>query len=322
VALSSIDANVYIQRADLKRKPVVRASDWKTIDGEKLLRRLEDDSYGTLWMTRAAEQLIPLASRNLACLTDQSGSVVGRAAVLPGNAFVGLGAIVNGGLRVCDLQRIAGVLQGSTLTASRNLAIPIVQSLALAEWASGQQPLVIRATTDQDDLAAAANTIGYCGGEIGSFPVAQSSRGWLSADDIRGWAPIPDEILIVEFGDLQSVASDLGPVELLPNALACEQEHPYFMEDHLWPNPIPWDRGPLTDRSTQSLVARLLAERWSTTLEEMLAVSSIKRGEDSEWVVIGTVNGRPIKRMAYVLRNPNAKRLPANTRKQRPHRKT
>lgn len=196
----AIDANVYIQRADLKRKRVVRASDWKTMDGEKLLRRLVDDTYQTSWMSREVERLIPLTSRNLVCMIDQSGSVMGRAAVIPGLSFIEAGAVVDGGLRVCSLSRIAGVLQGSTLTAARHLAIPAVQSSTLAEWASGQQSLVIKATTDRAELAGAANTISYCGGPIGSLPVAESSRGWLSADDIRGWDSIPNEILLVERG--------------------------------------------------------------------------------------------------------------------------
>lgn len=123
---------------------------------------------------------------------------------------------------------------------------------------------------------------------------------------------------------MQSVASDLGPVELLPNALACEQENAYFMEDHLWPDPNAWGGRPLTDRSTQSLVARLLAERWSATLDETLAVSSVKRGEDYEWVVIGTVNGKPVQRVAYILRNPNSKHATATAqaRRKRPRRKS
>lgn len=307
------DANVYIERGS-KRKLVIRASDWKTMNGEKLLHRLVDDAEQSSWVKREIEKLIPLTARNLVCLIDPTGSVLGRAAVVPDDFYVELGAVTDGGLRVCGMNRIGGILQGSTITASRDAAIPTVEASILANWASGQQLLIAKTTTDQSVLAHVADTVSHCGGLIGSLPIVESSRGWLSVDDIRNWNPIPDEILIVEREEVETIVSDLGPVELFTNVLVCGQENAYFIQRGAgldWPEPRSFDEIPFRNRSTQSVVARLLAEKWSATLEEVIAKSSISRYPNFKYAAVGTVTGKPIARSPHILRNPHIKPLRA-----------
>ena len=206
----AVDANIYVQRGSRKRL-VVGASDWKTLDGKRLLRRLTEDFERSAWTLREIERLIPVLADNLECLRDRCGTVVGRAAIIPSDLFLELGAVTDGGLRVCHLNKIAGILKGSTMTASRDAAIPSVEAPVLADWASRQRSLIARTDANPEVLAAAADAISHCGGGIGSLPVAQSSRGWLSLAAVRKWQPLPDEIVIAERQDLETVVGDLGP---------------------------------------------------------------------------------------------------------------
>ncbi len=322
----AIDANLVVQRANVRRT-VVRASDWKTMNGEELLHRLADDTLRSAWMLQERERLIPLTARNLLLLTDKSGAVIGRAAIAPTNVYLEIGAITDGGLRACGLSRVAGLIKGSATKASRDVATPIVDAQTLAEWASSQQGLVVEAAVDKPALAYAADTVVHCGGIPGALPIALSSRGWASVEDIRAWKPVPDQVLIVELSDLQNVANDLGPVELLPNVLACGDENMYLITGAallMWPDTGLFHERPFRNRSTESLVASLLAEKWSTTLDEVLAVSTIAGRLNVNWVEVGTVGGKPIRRSAHILRNPHAKPVPvvSHSPRKRRRRKT
>jgi hypothetical protein len=146
-------------------------------------------------------------------------------------------------------------------------------------------------------------------------------------EDIRAWKPVPDQVLIVELSDLQNVANDLGPVELLPNVLACGDENMYLITGAallMWPDTGLFHERPFRNRSTESLVASLLAEKWSTTLDEVLAVSTIAGRLNVNWVEVGTVGGKPIRRSAHILRNPHAKPVPvvSHSPRKRRRRKT
>lgn len=323
----AIDANLQVQRGDSKGKIVVHASDWKTMDGERLLRRLAPEHDLTPWMSRQMDRLIPLTARNLVGLQDRSGDVIGRAAVIPTDLYIDFGAVVDGGLRVCSISKIGGILQGSTVTAARNVAIPTVDPQALAEWASGQQGLLLKyegdnaADVDLSDLAEAADVIARCGGIIGPLPVAESADGWLSVDDIREWDPMPDEVVLVERQDIEDVTTDLGPLRLGPHVLACGRENAFIIQEGQglkWPDPVFFDEAPFRNRSTLSLVASLLAENWSASLAEVLAVSTVSRYPDFNWVVVGTIDGKDIERSAHILRNPRGQSIGKTDRTARP----
>jgi hypothetical protein len=55
-------------------------------------------------------------------------------------------------------------------------------------------------------------------------------------------------------------------------------------------------------------VAHLIAVRWSATIEEVIASSTISSYRDPEFAVIGTIGGKPIERSAHTLRNPHITR--------------
>jgi hypothetical protein len=312
----AIDVNIYVERPDSARQLVVRASDWKTVDGEKLLRRLVDDTEYTPWMRREIEELIPLTAKNLVPLTDQSGAVLGRAAIVASDDFTALGAVTDGGLRVCGLSRIAGILRGSAKTAARDVGLPAVDASTLANWASAQQSLVGKTARDKIGLAHAADTISRCGGQIGPLPIAKSSRGWLSAKGVRTWKT-PSEVLLVDRSEYENVTADLGPLKLYPNVLVCEQDYAHFIDSEAgaWPDPASLDDKPFQSRSTLSRIVSVLAEKWGTSLEDLMAASSISHGDTYHWAAIGTIGGKPIDRLVHVLRNPLARRGP---RKRRP----
>jgi len=65
------------------------------------------------------------------------------------------------------------------------------------------------------------------------------------------------------------------------------QNAPYLEGQGLkWPDPISFDESPFRNRSTLSMVATLLAEKWSASLAEVLVVSTVSRYPDFNWAAI------------------------------------
>ena len=310
----ALDANLYVQRGRAKAKLVVAASDWKTIPPLKLIRRvvdLADPEVRTTLPFRILGQQIP---SNLRPLTDASGEIIGRIAIAPalGRPSVNsTGVVVSGGLRVCSLGGITGILCGRIVTAARDFAIPVVPNIDFAEWASEQEKLVANMSSDPEMLSECAATIWACGGKPENLPIARGSRGWISFADIKNLPRLPDEIHLVYGPDFLAVKR-LGSVKLKGHVLLADPGwHGPLMSDapHAmylqWP-PDPFRRA-LCDYpvSLAQLVLLALAERWSTSPEAVLAASPRWRRARPLKRVIGTIKGKPLRASVSILRNPN-----------------
>lgn len=309
----AVDVNIYVDR-DLSQKLVIRGSDWKTLDGKKLLSRLDDDYEQSAFADREEKALARLTARNLTIVYGPAGETIGRIAVIPQDyAGVGqFGAVTTGGLRACGLYRIAGVLEGQTTTADRSYAIPTIEQSKLADWATAQMKLLARMSLDQPTLTHSADTISRCGGDIGLLPIAETSASWFSAEDIRSRRSLPDRIILVDMSDVYSIQVDYGPLKLAKNVFVCEEGPGSFLvtrasEPEGWPEKESSGMHDFSDRSNKSTAVRLLAERWSVSLEALLAAAKISSDRKYYWEDIGTVHGKPLSRSVSILNNPNRK---------------
>lgn len=241
----AIDTNIYVQRKGSAKKQVIRASDWKTISGKKLITRVADDSTQSSWSAKQQAKLIEELGPNLRTIKNAQGEIVGRVAVNPSELYSDLGAITDGGFRVCAMYRIAGILHGTVTTASRKTATPIIANSDLARWASEQQPLIAPMNFAREEAygrAHAANTIAFCGGNIGNLPVAEVSTGWMSLNQLKNLKPLPNEIILVERSEIYDsyrIIDDFGQIQLNSNVFVCEDNRPSSKMPEMMAGPIP-----------------------------------------------------------------------------------
>lgn len=316
----AIDANLYVQRGDQPRTLIIGASDWKTMDGVKLLKRLTDDHEVAHWMLAEEERLAPLTAANLVPVEDPSGNITGRIAIIPqpGWGAISFGAVTAGGLRTCGIRRIAGILEGITTTASRTSAVPIIEPSKLAAWASTQAQLVRQLTSEKAVLAGAGETISHCGGSPADLPVAEGAKGWLQVSEIASWGSSLNEVVLLDTDEVTNVFDDFGELSLMPGVLACPTNPGRFLESGpydliAWPQPKGCFEGPYRSRSIHALILRTLAECWSATVEEVIAISDITDYPEPTYLAqVGMIGGKPIRRQVDILRNPHA--VPPATR--------
>jgi hypothetical protein len=321
----AIDTNVYVQRGDSVKKHVIRASDWKTISGKKLIARVADDGLQSSWSAKEQARLIEEVGPNLRTVKNNQGEIVGRVAVNPSELHNDLGAITDGGFRVCAMYRIAGIFHGKVTTASRRTATPTVAESDLAQWASEQQSLIAAMKFAPDEAyrrAHAANTVAFCGGNIGDLPVAEVSTGWMSLNELKTLKPLPDEIIIVERSEMYDsdrLIQDFGEMKLNSNVFVCEDNRPYFVEeagDEGWPDPASLSEKPTAGKSNQATTIRTLAQLWGATLGEVEAASSFSIRYEYVWANVAQIGGKPIERSVHIIRNPKkiAKAIPKTTK--------
>lgn len=315
----AIDTDLWVQRDDTKSR-VVEASDWKRISGELLLERLTDDQEQLPWVYEEEKDLIPKIATNLRTLQDSTGNIIARIAIIPQDywGIETFGAVTAGGFRACELRRIAGIITGVAATASRKYAIPVVEPSTLAEWATGQTRLLEAMKLDDSTRAYVADTISRCGGEIGRLPIAEVATGWLSAKKIATLPSLPDEIILVDATDIENIRTDFGDLELAKSVFACQAGTSYFLdipyEEKIdWPEPEYSEDKHFVDRSNRSRVARLLADRWGASLQEVMDASDLSRSPKFFYRKIGTIKGQSIDRSVDILRNPH----PRHARKRR-----
>ncbi len=308
----AVDVNIYVDRGGAGEKLVVGASDWKTLGGEKLLSRLDSDYEQSASSARDERLLMRLVAKNLTLVQDSGGEVVGRIAVIPQDHWdlEQFGAVTAGGIRTCGLSRIAGVLEGHTITADRSYAVPLVDRSELSEWASSQVKQLLRMQLDLPTLAHAADTVARCGGDIGSLPVAEGSRGWLSPADVRTFASRTDKIILADINEVSNIQIDYGPLKLEKNVLLCESGSGSFLvtrdtNHEGWPETLFSENRPFADQSNESRVVRLIAEGWSADMDDVVASAQISQSPKYFFADIGTVYGKTMNRSVNILKNPN-----------------
>ncbi|HXR60500.1 MAG TPA: ATP-binding protein, partial [Solirubrobacterales bacterium] len=201
-------------------KTAARANDWMTIAPEVLLRRLVAEEH------EIDESRLKAIAARVRPLVLDDGTMVGRACVIAHLRHeVGTGAVVVGGLRATNLGPLHGVLLGEVLVAARNSARPTVPAEVLAAWATEQAELALLNGDDTAlDRLDTADVIRRCGGDSGAHPVAMSSAGPLSFEEVVGWLRERDQWFGVGQYELTRNGGD-GDVQLNDDVLAIESGH-------------------------------------------------------------------------------------------------
>jgi len=217
----AIDVDLVVEQGS-KCRVAVTASDWETMDGPKLLRRLllhRDD----VEEITASESLLRAAA-NLRDIRDEPGRLLGRAALrsfLIGGSLrdplAQASAATSGSFRALEQIEIVGLLLGRPDRVSRMMARPSAFDCpeALSSWATEQAALVPELTDEPAALVHNAGLLRLLGGDVRDLPIARTARGICSFDDIAGWKDLPEEILLYE-----EHLGGLGLKELPQNGIA------------------------------------------------------------------------------------------------------
>lgn len=318
----ALDVNLDFQRNNSPAKRLIATSDWQIMEPVDLIRRIQSaDLDGTHAPKRGrtgSEQANKIATRLLRALYDSAGHLVGRAAIVPGlrrrYEWRSMGVVTAGGIHACALNGIAGVLVGNPQTASREIAAPVVEKSKLAEWASTQALLLSRESVSPELLAECAGYIAVCGGILDGLPVAFTRRGWVTVEQIRSWRPMPDEVLILQDAALSNLEGKVGPVTLVENVLTIDVGKPSLLQVNYSSLRKRWFEWPDDDdgegywsfhnRTVEGAIVRTLAEAWSSTPDEVVAVSKIPDDERSFRRIIGTASGKKVSHSVNIFRNP------------------
>jgi hypothetical protein len=217
----SSDVSLQIQQAGAAPLYAVKASDWKTMDGGELLRRVwsQADRQGHDGLCNRNAELL---GKILKPVLDAEGNLIGRACIaatsFPFPVWAQTGVVTVGGLRSCYVTEIAGVLIGRSLRASRDVARPTAEGEPLAKWATEQALLIKKLGEPSIDPLKAATAVLACGGHPGDLPFARALDGLVGIRRIVESVTGATEVLILAPGRELDEALASG-LQLLRNVL-------------------------------------------------------------------------------------------------------
>lgn len=294
----AIDVNLLVDQEG-NRETSVNASDWETISSADLLHRLilhRDDCESIL-----NSQNFKTFSSNIREIRDESGTVLGRAAFKRFFHFAATqedplnqaSTVTAGCFRSIEQMDIIGLLLGHPDRPTRASARPIAFDCpeALINWASGQSDLVRGVTEDMYILHNYTSIIRLFGGDTKDLPIARSSAGPLSFNDIARSRDLPNEIRLMQ--ELWGVAG--GTLPTLPtNAIAVGQGRGNALYDPLFDHdPRRRADHPHWRRFWMSLwgaTIEAIAQGWGVPLQAVLEASEIS---DESMHDAGTIGGKP-----------------------------
>lgn len=310
----SLDVDLCVEEKG-KRDKIVEAGDWCVLESRDFVERLPvHDLYQQV--SRAEEKRFRReAAKNLRILRSDSGDIVGRALITVGYALrfrthMDLGGVVSvGGLRSCSLSGIAGVLTGVATRAARDAARPVVSAEELRRWAEEQVPLIPDLWTDQTAQAACAQYVRLCGGHTGSLPIAIYKGEWCSADEVRLWRDLPDELILLDEFVVESKLRHLREVVLRENLFVVVGAMvPGLLQCRVrWPGSSYGNFTAAQAHFSLTLVGALveaIAEAWGV---ECTAVTKGNDLEGQRNAVIGHAASGEITENAIVLKRPTPK---------------
>ncbi len=307
----AIDVDLSVREGDSIERVVIRADDWKVMEGVDLLRRMEVVSQGL--NPNDVEMFRARAAPNLRMLRADAGEVFGRA-LIGGAADMErsanlLGVVAVGGLRACRLAGIVGVLAGRTLRASRDSALPIVPDSVLKRWAEEQADLVPMLWSSPEQQADCAQYIRLCGGSTKGLPIAIYRGEWVSADQIGGMTSLPDEVVIVDQRNIEFSIRLLKSYTLEDAVFMTTATSTSLLQSRHWTEDR-WPRDIFTGFSRRQrflgatligAVVEALSVAWKVPAEQVLAANNLDWETD---VVIGREGDREIRDSAIRVVRP------------------
>lgn len=325
----SLDVNLHVQHDSENPKLVITGSDWVEISGLELLKRVR--GHKELNTNRPKQRrkinrkdeglekerlsnIINSLAQNLRVVKDSSGAIIGRACISARNADMDYhindrGVVTVGGFRTTDLTGISGILIGTSQNAARDIAVPVIDTRALAEWATDQADLVLNVYDDLKLLEDCAQIVRLCGGDTRNLSIAYGTSGWVSAEDINVWQDIPNEILLVQDASLSLGRMRFGEIKLYKHVLAVDMGWPGVLQNRLSAFHVQWpefaDSGlGFHSKSLEGAVIETLSKKWGKSLEDILAASSFSDDDEDVEREIGTANGQPIIERVDIIRKP------------------
>ena len=196
-------------------------------------------------------------------------------------------------------------------TAARNEAEPVVECDKLSTWASEQSDLVQKTFDKPKELRRCSEVIKACFGKTGNLPIAFSSNGWKSAQDISNWHNPPNEILLSIYTPDILEYRDFDTLILYDHVLATPGGIPFMLRSSQSPWPYQLEcqiKHGLQDphyRVHIGAIVEALSNAWSVPLEEVLRVSDFSEGGKSERE-IGLGDGKPIMESVGIIRKPKS----------------
>lgn len=310
-----IDANLFVEDENGSQKKIISASDWITINGIALLRRIiQPKKIGD----QSFQEILNVLGDNLHILKNSSGEIVGRACIYLTNyshkeAFDFSGIVTVGGFHASELSGIAGILLGEPYRASRDIAIPIIEQNKLKEWSTEQAISITKVLSNPEELNNSASVIKCLGGYTCNLPIALCSKGWVSAKDISKSKNTPQEILLVQDAALFIAEREKGKIVLNDNVYAVNVGRPgIFQGNRLdfidWPEfPDVYDdtNWQFYNRTLVGSIIEALTVDWSCSLQEILEGSEFFGDEKKTKREIGKVDGKPVELSVMIIRKPN-----------------
>jgi hypothetical protein len=322
----ALAVNLWTKEEDTEKEKVVAAHDWLDLPPEKLIKRVWKfhDEVSTPEV-RARFKILQKAFRPIC---DSNGKVVGRGCIFPDSDLhptdYDRGVVTVGGLRSTFLGSIAGVFDGTPVTAARDDARVIATPQQMADWATEQGKLIMNLELLDRVKMHAAGIVHAYGGKIGNLPFCLTHEGFLNVETFRNWAASLNEIRIIGWYDSLSSAERFPGWKLDKRTLLTDNSQPNHFESEYDTLGLSLEREDYLKLPTRirnlyfyskaslvEVVLLNLAQQWN------MSPLSLFRNSRSRWdeeVIIGECDHGPVFGTADVFCREGQKRVRSNSK--------
>lgn len=277
-------------------QPYSAPNDWITIEGKKLLARLDraDDA--------AEKRELSVYGQQLRTLVGKDQTILGRACIwgVANTWSESHGCVTVGGLAAARLTGIGGVLLGAAETIARDSAMPFVSADVLSTWATEQANILSQSSLSSSDKMNALAFVLQCGGEPAELPLIRRGNEYLNADQFREELSHLDSIDIFAGEEVEyDEDSDSCHPREFREQFECDktiflvrQSMPTVLTvgSRKWPQCVIEPAYPTRPKSYEAIVRSIVAEVWG---------KDFTKSDDEKRV--GVVDGSPIERSVTTL---------------------
>jgi hypothetical protein len=301
----SLPTNLQVRTGNEDYQTVLQANDWLNIDSASLLKRVLRPIPET--ETERLATVIERNRDNVRNLLDEDGNVLGRGCILLQDRNEidnksDRGPITVGGCRASGMHNFGGVLIGRSLRAARDSARPLIDGDPVRHWATEQAGLIVQVSNDPELLTVGAAYVRSFGGNVSRMPIALSSQGWMTPEQVRAFVANIDEVAIVTDTTFHFAGTNRR-IKLMDNVLVCNAGH----WQNEWPTSTPWTWHGSSFHYWTLLGATVeaIAEGWSSPLDAVLQISKLTTDERPFRRQIATTGaGNPIVDRVDIVKRP------------------
>jgi len=299
----AVDVNLLIMEPDGKRSRF-GANEWRTLSGHQLYCKLRE---GT-WVDDEIGDLAIRFAENIRPITD-GDQILGRMFLVPSTRYVELGDVTVGGLAATELQKICGVIQGTSIRASREEAMPIADEAMMSKWATEQAKLRCEQNLSPEEQVSAGHVIYRLGGDVRSLKIVLSSDGWLDAAEVAEWVADKSVIWVAELFEYEMFKRSRPNLELNESVLCVDfaggpilSPRARDTSDRIyeWPR-IENNQKPerFYLRGLDGLLMEILATSWKESLEKLDSQVKHARGDPRVIAEMGRDGSFSLKEKLY-----------------------